>query len=220
MQTPLALGLGPTGIKATGGTITTPGDGYRYHTFTSDGNFIVTAGGGKEISFVVVAGGGAGGKGANGSPGNCGGGGGAGEGRAGVFSAELTTYTCVVGAGGAAGISPTSGSDSTVGGGATSITAKGGGQVGVHGADGSDGGSGGGAGGGTPAAVQLQRGPAALATEMSVVQQRLQVAAAAVVLAVLVPIPHRQLEALGAPALTAHRSDSELSLSAVKAAAV
>jgi len=49
-------------IVATGGTITTCGD-YKIHTFTSDGTFCVSAGGGplSKVDYLIVAGGGAGG---------------------------------------------------------------------------------------------------------------------------------------------------------------
>ena len=60
-------------ITATGGTITTVSTNYKVHTFTGDGNFIVSAGQGNLalVSYMVVAGGGAGSH-------NAGGGGGAG----------------------------------------------------------------------------------------------------------------------------------------------
>jgi len=46
----------------TGGTITTPGDGYRYHTFTTPGTFDATAVGAPFlVDYLVVAGGGGGG---------------------------------------------------------------------------------------------------------------------------------------------------------------
>ena len=102
---------------ATGGTITTSGD-YKIHTFTGDGNFVVSSagnaptnpgGGPNTVSYLVVAGGGAGG--ANGA-----GGGGAGGFREGrditpshtasplVLGSGLTitatTYPVTVGAGG------------------------------------------------------------------------------------------------------------------------
>jgi hypothetical protein len=70
-------------ITATGGTITTSGD-YKIHTFTSDGTFSVSAGGGPlaVVDYLVVAGGGSGG-------GDDLGGGGGGGG----FRASSTTYT-------------------------------------------------------------------------------------------------------------------------------
>jgi hypothetical protein len=84
-----------TYINATGGTITTSGDD-RIHTFTGDGNFVVSSvgnagGGGDKVSYLVIAGGGGGG----GSPspgGNGGGGGGAGGFREGKDS-PMSSYT-------------------------------------------------------------------------------------------------------------------------------
>ena len=67
-------------ITATGGTIVQSG-GYKYHTFTSSGNFVVTDGGGIEVLLVAGgAGGGAGGgdSGWGGYTSHTGGGGGAG----------------------------------------------------------------------------------------------------------------------------------------------
>ena len=69
---------GSTGIVATGGTIATPGNGYRYHLFTSPGTFAVTSIGPSPLSqqFInaLLVGGGGGG-----APGSTrGGGGGAG----------------------------------------------------------------------------------------------------------------------------------------------
>ena len=60
-------------VEATGGTATTPGDGYKYHFFTSTGSnpFNVTVGG--SIEYVLIAGGGSGADRGNGA-----GGGGAG----------------------------------------------------------------------------------------------------------------------------------------------
>jgi len=51
-------------VEATGGTVTTSGD-YKIHTFTGDGNFVVSsvgnAAGSNTVDYMVVAGGGAGG---------------------------------------------------------------------------------------------------------------------------------------------------------------
>lgn len=67
-------GSGLPVIKATGGTITaagiTPGNGYRYHVFTSPGTLTVTTGP-LSIEYLVVAGGGT--AGANGAGGGAGG---------------------------------------------------------------------------------------------------------------------------------------------------
>jgi hypothetical protein len=73
-------------ITATGGTITCCGD-YKIHTFTSDGTFTVTGGGGPlaVVDYLVVSGGGSGGT-ANGGYG-------AGAGGAGGF--RLSNSTCM-----------------------------------------------------------------------------------------------------------------------------
>jgi len=105
----------PLHTEATGGTVTTSGD-YKIHSFTGDGNFVVSqignpVGGPTTVSYMVVAGGGGGG------PGHWSGGGGAGGYREGrdigpsytasplVAPAGLTlavqTYPVTVGAGGA-----------------------------------------------------------------------------------------------------------------------
>jgi hypothetical protein len=51
----------PVPISATGGTVTTPGNGYKYHTFTSPGTFTVSSGN-NTIEVLAVGGGGAGGQ--------------------------------------------------------------------------------------------------------------------------------------------------------------
>jgi hypothetical protein len=85
---------GPTFITATGGTITTVDTNYKVHTFTGPGTFTVCSvgnpQGSNEISYMIVAGGGAGGRGATGSS-NAGGGGGAGGFREG--KTPQCTYT-------------------------------------------------------------------------------------------------------------------------------
>ena len=71
------LNLGKGKIQATGGTVTEPGDGYKYHAYTQTGStytFSVTSVGFQaSIELLVVAGGGGGG-------GSHGGGGGGGAG--------------------------------------------------------------------------------------------------------------------------------------------
>ena len=52
-------GAAPLSFFATGGAITTPGNGYRYHTFTSSGTFSIQ-GGPISVEFLAVAGGGGG----------------------------------------------------------------------------------------------------------------------------------------------------------------
>ena len=73
--------LGSAFIEATGGTITTVGNS-KVHTFTGDGNFVVSAvgnaAGSETVEYLVVAGGGGGGGGAGPSSVGSGGGGGGG----------------------------------------------------------------------------------------------------------------------------------------------
>ena len=105
----------PNYVTASGGTETTSGN-YKIHTFTSDGNFVVTGGGtsagSNKVSYMVVAGGGGGG----GDHGGGGGGGGFREGKcssdpytdspldAGAgLSVTAQTYPITVGAGGGGG---------------------------------------------------------------------------------------------------------------------
>jgi hypothetical protein len=139
-------------FAATGGTITTPGDGYKYHTFTGGGTFAVTSGSQPAAVVLVVAGGGGGGW----SPGpQVAGGGGAG----GVIYSPVAfsptggngsgSYTVTVGGGGAGSPSGsgTNGSDSSFIG---LTTAIGGGRGG--GAPNQPGGPGG-SGGGAPSVV-------------------------------------------------------------------
>ena len=97
-----------------GGSITSAG-GYRYHTFTSSGNFVNTIAS-LSTEFLLVAGGGGGGSGDDGS----GGGSGAGAGGAidGTATLNVGTYGVVIGGGGAGGHrsgggTGTSGSNST-----------------------------------------------------------------------------------------------------------
>ena len=111
---------GVLGFVATGGTVSNI-TGYRVHTFTSSGEFIVTSGS-ANVEYLVVAGGGGGG-----SPGNPGSsigtaGGGAGGFRSSVigepsgrnssaeplmFVAAGNTYQITVGGGGNGSLSPT-----------------------------------------------------------------------------------------------------------------
>ena len=80
-------------MEATGGTVTTSGD-YKIHTFTGDGNFVVTTAGGNSaqfpttVDYLVVAGGGAGGNGVGNT--GAGSGGGAGGYRESLASASPT----------------------------------------------------------------------------------------------------------------------------------
>jgi len=145
----------PPPFSATGGNVSAlaPGNGYKYHTFTSPGTFTVTSGTG-DIEYIVVAGGGGG---ANG------GGGGAG----GLLSNSVqmpsptrqapfpvsgpSSYPVVIGAGGVAGLAYPGATDGGQGGtssfGPISATGGGGGAGGDAGPPGAGGpgGSGGGA---------------------------------------------------------------------------
>jgi len=150
-------------ITATGGTVTTSGD-YKIHTFTGDGCFVVSCAGNPagsdKVSYVVVAGGGAGGK----MRGGAGGAGGYREGKAPAFDSytasplvapdglpvSVQTYPVTVGAGAATSGGSTSpgdvadpvGSNSVF----STITSAGGGKGGGSAGEGSGiaGGSGGG----------------------------------------------------------------------------
>ena len=143
-----------TFINATGGTVTTSGN-FKIHTFTGDGNFIVSTvgnpvGGPSNVDHLVVAGGGGGGS-------RSAGGGGAGGYRttfpspscnAGAFPISIQTYPITVGGGGAGDATGSScatkgasGSNSVF---ATITSAGGGGGNGTGGVTGGNGGSGGG----------------------------------------------------------------------------
>ena len=149
-------------VTATGGTVTTSGD-FKIHSFTGDGNFVVSCGGNPggstQVDYLVVAGGGGG---AAGPSGGGGGGGGFRESHSvpvsGCYTASplatptgitvtSTTYPVTVGAGGAGGPAPTNasgarGSNSVF----STITSTGGGGGGQGGTVGptQPGGSGGG----------------------------------------------------------------------------
>ena len=148
-------------FEATGGTEYIPGNGYKYHKFTSSGSLVVSAPEAVNIDVLVVAGGGGGGS-------YYGGGGGAG----GVAHAESMpigsgTYPVNIGSGGNPVTGPphqylgAPGSNSyfgtpgqPIGGQPDYILAKGGGGGGKGTSDGGlDGGSGGGSGGGDPGPV-------------------------------------------------------------------
>ena len=163
-------------VTASGGNLSdalAPGNGYKYHTFSSPGNFTVTAGSGDEgiVEVLVVAGGG------SGSSTNIAGGAGAG----GVvlatgYQVEPGTYPVSVGAGGVSpafsGDNPTRtgnpGNDSYFGPSGARLTAKGGGGGGnsyTNTPGGQAGGSGAGGGANSPPypfgnATNAQPGPA------------------------------------------------------------
>ena len=129
-------------FQASGGTVSTAG-GYKYHTFTSSGSFVVESGS-QSVEYLVVAGGAGGGFG-----GGLGGGGGAGGYISSTATVTTQTYTITVGAGGAGGTSGdgVNGSNSVFSS-ATAIGGGGGGgsASGSSALDGSSGGSGGGGG--------------------------------------------------------------------------
>lgn len=155
----------PPPFTATGGTIITPGNGYKYHKFTTatpapDSSLVVTEGN-TDCEILVVAGGGGGGSYYGG------GGGGGGIAYAAALNIEPGTYPVSVGPGAPAnpgsptayfgndGVNSYFGSPGTaIGGQPDYILAKGGGGGGKGTSDGGrDGGSGGGSGGGDPGPV-------------------------------------------------------------------
>ena len=148
-------------IVATGGTITTDGD-FKIHSFTGDGNFVVSAisptAADNEVSYVVVAGGGGGGSGGLRSAGG-GGAGGYRESKSGVDnytaspvagSADITitatTFPITVGAGGAGATSDGKGSNGNNSVFSTITSTAGGAGGGQGSGPGNNGGSGGGGG--------------------------------------------------------------------------
>jgi len=114
-----------------------PGNGYKYHFFTSPGNFVVSRSPGALIEYVIVGGGGGGGNNGGGNLG-AGGGGAGGYLEGSTSSLSVATYPVVIGPGGPGDNEV--GVDST----ALGLTAYGGGKGTTHG-DGTLGGSGGGA---------------------------------------------------------------------------
>ena len=82
-------------IVASGGTKSTPGDGFIYHVFTSSGSLVVTQGKGSEFNCLIVGGGGGGGF-------DRGGGGGAGGlfNGTGLVMGAAGTYPVSIGGGG------------------------------------------------------------------------------------------------------------------------
>lgn len=148
----------PLHTEATGGTVTESGN-FKIHTFTGDGNFVVSqlgnspvvpTGGPSNVDYLVVAGGGGGDNGNSNRA--AAGGGGAGGYRtsfpspscnAGAFPIAVQTYPITVGAGGAGGVA-VRGSDSIF----STITSTGGGHG--FGGDNLSGGGYGGAPGGGP----------------------------------------------------------------------
>ena len=146
--------LGP--FEATGGNVADgiqPGNGYKYHVFTSPGNLVCT-GAPNPVEYVVVAGGGSGGV----RHGSGGGGGGfrtnvSGDPRAGgSLSVGAGTYPITVGEGGAPSPTPGPANPGLPGGDSifSTITSTGGGGARMHDGNPSPAGDGeGGSGGGT-----------------------------------------------------------------------
>jgi hypothetical protein len=137
-----------TSASASGGTIADL-MGYRIHTFTSSGSFVVTSAG--DVEYLVVAGGGGGATPADANN-RAGGGGGAGGILEGSTSLLTGTYVITVGNGGTPGTSGvyysvgTSGGNSSIG---TNVIAIGGGRGGAgNNQPPATGGSGGGGGSG------------------------------------------------------------------------
>ena len=130
----------PADVDATGGTISDPGNGYRYHTFKTSGSLVVSeipGGHPGTCEVLVVAGGGGSGAGYYA-------GGGAGGVAKATFPLSVTTYPIAIGA--ASGVIA-NGNDTTVSSHPIgTITCKGGGRGSLFG---SHGGGAGGSGGGT-----------------------------------------------------------------------
>jgi len=126
--------------QMTGGTITAPGDGYVYHTFTTSGT-LTPIGDPVEVEYLVVAGGGGG----SGGYGGAGGAGGAKTGTATIPAARTAT----IGGGGPAVYGGGTGTATSLG--AISSVGGGGGNYRDSGLPGGAGGSGGGGGGGSGA---------------------------------------------------------------------
>jgi hypothetical protein len=97
-------------ISATGGSESTPGDGYKYHVFNSPGTFAIDALGEESntVEVMLQGGGGGGGPGAGGGGSNAPGGSGGGGGATGVWEYPVSiltagNYPVSVGAGGPIG---------------------------------------------------------------------------------------------------------------------
>jgi hypothetical protein len=122
-------------ITATGGTVSTPGDGYRYHVFTTPDSLSVSnAGSAGSLEVVLIGGGGGGG---NGGDSYAGGGGSGGLVYCPAQPITATSYPFSIGGGGGAA---TSGGNTT----GFSLSAVGGGSGSSRASPGIPGGSGGG----------------------------------------------------------------------------
>ena len=133
-------------VTATGGTISTPGDGYRYHVITSSGSFAIADNPGNYVfEAILFGGGGGGGNGGDAYGGAGGSGGGVWIGGPGNLTLPTATHPITIGNGGTAN---QNGGDTTLSWPST-IIAEGGGFGGSRWqtpTQASSGGSGGGAG--------------------------------------------------------------------------
>ena len=119
---PLGVKQTATGASLSGGTENTPGNGYKYHTFTSNGTLTVPGPGAGQVEVLLI---GAGGGGASSSSCCVGqGGGGAGGCLHGVLTLTAGSYPIAIGAGSPAG----SGGNTTFAG----FTGYGGGRGGYY----------------------------------------------------------------------------------------
>ena len=120
LRYPLGVKQTATGAVCSGGTENTPGNGYKYHTFTSPGTITVNTGGEVEVLMIGAGGGGA-------SSSSCcvgQGGGGAGGCLHGVITLTASPYPISIGGGSPAG----SGGNTTFAG----FTGYGGGRGGYY----------------------------------------------------------------------------------------
>lgn len=127
------------GVVASGGTVTQSAS-YRYHSFTSSGELLVTEPGTVDV-LIVAGGGGGGGSGASGG----GGGGGAGGVTVQTMSLSAGAYPVVVGGGGTAGAGGVGSSGSNSSFDVSAAAGGGGGRYWTSDVQGAVGGSGGGA---------------------------------------------------------------------------
>ena len=90
----------PPPFSATGGTVVTPGNGYKYHFFTSPGNLVVSGNPGS-VDYLIIGGGGSGGNAPDTGSYQAAGGGGAGEFLTGqIATLQVASYPVVIGDGG------------------------------------------------------------------------------------------------------------------------
>ena len=89
-------------VQATGGNaVLTPGNGYKYHYFTTPGSLVVSNAGPGQIDYLIVGGGGSGGNGPDTGAYQGAGGGGAGKFLTGqITTLQAATYPVTIGTGG------------------------------------------------------------------------------------------------------------------------